>query len=170
MPSAPFDLALDHVLREEGGYSNDPDDDGGETKYGISKSAHPEVDIASLSLDQAAAIYRRDYWDRCRCEEMPRGLDLALFDAAVNQGAVAAIRMLQEAVGVTPDGVLGPRTMMAVACAPTPIARFMERRATRYVSTVRARSTQIKYLAGWMGRLVRTTAAAVAISSNGRLS
>ena len=57
-----FDRAFRFLIGEEGGYVNDPADPGGETKFGISKRAYPQLDIKSLTLDQAKAIYRRDYW------------------------------------------------------------------------------------------------------------
>lgn len=91
-----FDAALDHVFRWEGGYVNDPRDPGGETKYGISKRAYPDMDIAALTTQQAAAIYRRDYWQRAGCDDLPPAQAAALFDAAVNAGAARARRWYEE--------------------------------------------------------------------------
>lgn len=79
-----FAAALELLLHFEGGYVNDPNDAGGETKYGISKRAYPNLDIASLTKSDAAEIYLRDYWDACRCSEMPEPLSLSVFDYAVN--------------------------------------------------------------------------------------
>ena len=109
-----FDAAVAILIRHEGGHVDHPDDPGGETKYGISKRSYPEVNIAALTLDEAKAIYRRDYWDRVRADELPEELRFPLFDAAVNSGVAQSIKWLQRAVGVRDDGVIGPITMVAV--------------------------------------------------------
>lgn len=109
-----FDEAFRIVVGHEGGYVNDPKDPGGETKFGISKRAHPRLDIASLTLEQAKEIYRRDYWDKAACHLMDPGLALICFDAAVNNGVGQAARWLQSALGVTVDGVIGPATRAAL--------------------------------------------------------
>lgn len=78
--------ALKFTLFYEGGYSNDPNDPGGETKYGICKRDHPAVDIKNLTVNQAEAIYRTDYWVPAGCDDIPDPLDMVIFDIAVNQG------------------------------------------------------------------------------------
>ena len=85
-----FDRAFRFLIGEEGGYSADPHDPGGETKFGISKRAYPQLDIKSLTLDQAKAIYRRDYWDRLQLDARKYGPALVLFDCAINQGVARA--------------------------------------------------------------------------------
>ena len=90
-----FDRAVALVLKHEGGYVNDSRDPGGETRYGISKRAYPDVDILRLTEDEAKAIYKRDYWDTLRPDEIPEPLAICLFDAAVNMGAVTSVRLLQ---------------------------------------------------------------------------
>lgn len=82
--------AFQIVVGIEGGYVNDPQDPGGETKFGISKRAYPALDIAALTLEQAQQIYLRDYWDACGCDTMPWERALCVFDMAVNQGQGAA--------------------------------------------------------------------------------
>lgn len=109
-----FDQCFDKLLGHEGGYVNDPRDPGGETKFGISKRAYPDIDIAALTVEQAKAIYKRDYWDRARCDELPPVVAFHVFDTAVNSGIGQAIRFLQRAVGVADDGVAGPLTINAV--------------------------------------------------------
>ena len=71
-----FDQAFAIVIGEEGGYVNDPNDPGGETKYGIAKNSHPNVDIANLTLDQAKAIYKTEYWDKVFGDTLPRSWPL----------------------------------------------------------------------------------------------
>jgi len=121
-----FEQAFTHLMGFEGGYSNDPNDPGGETKYGISKRAYPAVNIGALTLDQAAAIYRRDYWGPAGCDAVPDTLRMDLFDMAVNSGVKAAARCLQRAVGEDEDGVIGPHTLQAIQSMPAPrlLARF----------------------------------------------
>jgi lysozyme family protein len=113
-----FDQAFAIVVGHEGGYVNNPADPGGETKYGISKRSYPDLDIANLTETDAEAIYKRDYWDKLSLDIADAGLALVAFDAAVNNGVGAAIKWLQGALGVTPDGVIGPQTLSALAaCA-----------------------------------------------------
>jgi lysozyme family protein len=121
-----FDAAFERLIGHEGGYVNDPRDPGGETKFGISKRAYPGEDIASLTLDRAKAIYRRDYWGPAGCDAVPDAIRFDLFDMAVNAGVKPAVRTLQGAVGADADGVLGPKTLMAVnsADAGKLLARF----------------------------------------------
>ena len=109
-----FDHAFDLLINHEGGYVFDPRDPGGETKFGISKREYPNVDIRNLTLADAKAIYKRDYWDRAQCDRLPPDLAFDLFDAAVNSGIGQAIRWLQRSVGVADDGVVGPLTLAQI--------------------------------------------------------
>ena len=99
-----FARAVAFVLAQEGGYSNDPNDPGGETRYGISKRRYPAEDIRNLTVERARELYRRDYWDKNRCGELPAHMALCVFDAAVNGGA--PVRWLQMAVGASIDFAL----------------------------------------------------------------
>ena len=125
-----FEQCFDKLIAHEGGYSNDAKDPGGETNFGISKRAYPQVDIKNLTRDAAKAIYKRDYWDRAQCDKLPPTLAYLLFDAAVNSGIGQAIRFLQRALGVADDGVLGPLTLSMVsrADAESICARFIGQR------------------------------------------
>lgn len=109
-----FEQALDLILKHEGGYVNHPEDPGGETKYGISKRAYPNEDIANLTKERAGQLYRRDYWDRIKGDDLPYPVGLFSFDTAVNLGTSLASRALQRASGAEQDGVIGPRTIEAV--------------------------------------------------------
>ncbi len=124
-----FEQALAIVLQYEGAYSNDAADPGnwtggkagdGElrgTKFGISAAAYPEEDIATLSRERAASLYRRDYWEPVSGDALPLPLALLVFDAAVNNGVSRSCIWLQRAVGAHADGLLGPVTFAAVARA-----------------------------------------------------
>ena len=110
-----FDHAFDLLIAREGNYSNNPNDPGGETKFGISKRAYPQLDIAALTLDGAKAIYKADYWDRVLCPSLPDPLQFQVFDTAVNSGPRQAVVLLQRALGVEDDGVVGQKTRDALA-------------------------------------------------------
>lgn len=131
-----FERVFRIVVGEEGGYANDPRDPGGETKFGISKREYPNLDIRNLTLDDARAIYRRDYWDRVRGDDLPYRWALLVFDAAVNQGVDPAVRMMQDALGVMVDGNIGPRTLAAAhSDDDRRPARFLALRVFRYQRT-----------------------------------
>ena len=87
------------------------------SKYGISAAAHPTVDIASLTVAGAEAIYKPEYWDAAHCGDMPMRLAALVFDAAVQSGPGMACRWLQAAVGAGVDGVVGPGTLAALDAA-----------------------------------------------------
>lgn len=103
-----FDTAFDRLIGHEGGYVNDPRDPGGETKWGISKRAYPNVDIKALTREDARKIYFRDFWQRLSANILPDGVAFQLFDFAVNSGIETAVRYLQRAVGAADDGHWGP--------------------------------------------------------------
>lgn len=113
-----FDKAFEIVIGHEGGYVNDPRDPGGETKYGISKKAYPYADIKNLTIDQAKEIYKRDYWDRLEADKLPESVRLMVFDCGVNCGLTASKKILQRSAGTKDDGIIGPKTMMAVQYTP----------------------------------------------------
>lgn len=111
-----FEELIDHILDFEGGYVNHPNDPGGETNFGISKKAYPNLDIKNLKKREAEEIYKKDYWDKMRCDEMPKGIRFILFDCAINQGIDRATRLLQRSLGMPEgqvDGIIGPKTLKA---------------------------------------------------------
>lgn len=111
-----FQHAIDFTLSWETGfgktpYSNDPRDPGGETKWGISKRAFPELDIKNLTKDEAIKIYRTEYWNAIDGDNLPKYIDVAAFDIVVNQGIGTAKKVLSKlknyAKYIAPDGKLG---------------------------------------------------------------
>lgn len=110
-----FDECFTRLLGNEGGYVNNPKDLGGETNWGISKRSYPELDIKNLTQDAAKAIYKRDFWEKCRCDELPPVVAFAIFDCAVNSGNLQAVKLLQKTVGVAEDGIIGPVTLRRAA-------------------------------------------------------
>jgi lysozyme family protein len=138
---------------------NDPNDPGGETKFGISKRSYPNLDIANLTVDDAQAIYQRDYWNTVQGDALPWPLACYVFDAAVNQGHPTAKLLLQTALGVAADGKIGPVTLAAASRAGAyQNACFMSTRAFEYM---KARNFQ-QYGRGWFNRLFE-----IAEASNG---
>ena len=116
-----FEKAFAKLIGHEGGYVNNPRDPGGETKFGISKRAYPALNIADLTLDDAKAIYRRDYWNRAQCDRLHPDVAFQVFDGAVNSGIGNSIRWMQEAAGVAVDGIVGPLTLRKVGDMDTAI-------------------------------------------------
>lgn len=112
-----FENAVEYILKHEGGYVFHQKDPGGETNFGISKRAYPNLNIKDLTRDDAKEIYRRDYWNKISADLLPHFLRLSVFDSAVNQGPQRAIGLLQAALGVSVDGVLGPATLEAAGRA-----------------------------------------------------
>jgi len=129
-----FDTAFEKLVGFEGDYSNDKDDPGGATRYGITEQVARENgysgSMRELPLDFAKAVYKRKYWDAIQADALPPAVRYAVFDSAVNSGVGQATRWLQRALGVKDDGVIGPRTLAAVAQA-TPdglLRRFLGQR------------------------------------------
>lgn len=114
-----FPTCLKTVLRYEGGKVDDPRDPGGRTAYGITQRTYdawrgkPGKDVWTITQDEVAAIYKQNYWDKISGDDLPDGVDMATFDFAVNSGVSRAAKYLQSTVGVTQDGVIGPKTVLA---------------------------------------------------------
>lgn len=125
-----YDKAFELVIGHEGGFTDNRNDRGNwtsgqigvgqlkGTKYGISAMAYPHLDIRNLTLAQAKAIYKRDYWDKVRGDELPGLVAFNVFDGAINSGISRSARWLQTAVGATADGIIGPMTLRAVRALP----------------------------------------------------
>ena len=113
-----FDQAFDILLKHEGGYSNHKDDTGGATMWGITEKvarAHSYVgEMRNLPMEFAKRIYKATYWDAVRADELPAAVRYSVFDAAVNSAVNRATKWLQDSVGATADGVIGPKTLTAV--------------------------------------------------------
>lgn len=145
-----FENAFAKTVSIEGGYVNDPKDPGGATKYGISQRAYPGLNIAALTLNDAFAIYRRDYWDKICGDDLPDPLSHLVFDAAVNHGIEPAAKMLQAALKINVDGVIGQETIKAAKSAGNAVcAVYMAKRALRYTRT----PNFDVFGEGWMKRL-----------------
>lgn len=128
-----FDRALAFVLRWEGGYTNDPDDPGGETNFGISKRAYPRENIKAMTKERAAELYKRDYWIPAGCGSQPYPVALVMFDTAVNCGTVSAKTWAR-------DNDYDP---LAIAA----------RRVLYYFRIIKKTPSSGKFLKGWLNRI-----------------
>jgi lysozyme family protein len=149
-----FKKAVQQILKWEAGYVNDPADPGGETKYGISKRAYPALNIREITQDAAEKIYESDYWLKCKCDKMPYPVALLVFDTAVNMGTCAAVKLLQQALNINPDGIPGSETLSTVSKMDEQAlsVRFCALRMQRYTTL----DGWGRYGIGWTRRVFDT--------------
>jgi len=150
-----FDTAFKNVIGHEGGYVNDPNDRGGETKYGISKLAYPNVDIKSLTLEDAKRIYRKDYWNKLRADELPTEIREAAFNFAVNMGVKSVVKVIQKASNATVDGIIGSQTLKA--SEDLSLDRFLLFIMERYMNIIANRHQNANFARGWANRVMDFT-------------
>ena len=158
-----FNDAIKLTLKWEGVVlTDDPDDHGGLTIYGISKNAYPDEDIVNLTIDRAIELYKQDYWDKCRCDDLPEGVDIFVFDMSVNHGVYRASKTLQYAVGATQDGIIGSKTVAATnnLHPRDVIEKLAAGRSYHYMKAV-TKGNNIKFAKGWANRLMNVKRAAV---------
>lgn len=154
-----WDEAIKHILKWEGGYVNHKDDPGGRTNLGVTQRVWEEwtgkpateEDMRGLTIEMVSPLYKKRYWDAVRGDDLPSGVDLCVFDCAVNAGVGRASRFLQQSVGVVADGAIGPKTLEAVIKMPADelIEKFCNLREAHYKSL----STFATFGKGWMRRL-----------------
>ncbi len=177
-----FNRAFEYVLNLEGGYSNNPDDPGGETRYGISEAVAREEGypglMQSLPLETAKAIYKRRYWDALKLDVIAafsEAIAFKLFDTGVNMGTGTAVAFLQRALNalndqisqapnLTVDGVIGQKTLVKLSA-------FLNRRGkpgehvlfkalnilqgVRYIELAEARCRNRSFIYGWLANRVQ---------------
>lgn len=158
-PASRFAECLPLILKHEGGYVDHPRDPGGATNLGITIGTLSEwlgrpatkAEVKALTEADVAPIYEARYWRAAGCHRMPKGLDYALFDFAVNSGVSRAVKVMQSAAGVGADGVVGPNTLAAVerVGAEEMVRRVQQRRE----SFLRSLSTFPTFGKGWMRRV-----------------
>jgi lysozyme family protein len=141
------------LMKFEGGskITNISGDKGGLTKYGISQTAHPGIDIASLTEEQAMDIYAKEYWVPSHCTDLKPELQYIHFDTAVNCGVGEAIKILQRAAGVKDDGIIGPLTIQAARYIS--LNAYAEQRINYYAGIVIKDPSQARFLKGWLNRV-----------------
>ena len=148
--------ALKQVLKYEGGYVDHPKDPGGPTNKGVTQAVYdswrksqnlPTQSVRAIADSEVAAIYKNLYWDRISGDNLPSGVDFAVFDYAVNSGVSRAAKTLQAVVGVTQDGVIGPATIEATK---TYVAMSITNRRLAFMQSLSIWSTFGK---GWSARI-----------------
>jgi lysozyme family protein len=151
-----YAAALKQVLKYEGGFVDHPKDPGGPTNKGVTQAVYdawqksqnlPTQSVRNISDSAVAAIYKQQYWDRVRGDDLPSGVDFAVFDFAVNSGVSRAAKYLQAVVGVTQDGVIGPATIQATK---TYVAMAVTNRRLAFMKSLSIWSTFGK---GWSARI-----------------
>ena len=160
----PTSLAL--VLKSEGGFSNHPADPGQMTMLGVTKKVWEawvnrdvdEAEMRSLTPELVTPLYKQRYWDACHCSDLVRGVDYAVFDAAVNMGPGRAAKLLQAALEVKADGVIG-RATIAAATAADPV-ELLEAFSLGKEAFYQSLPTFATFGKGWLNRVAHVQDAA----------
>ena len=161
-----FSEALEVILHHEGGYVNHPKDPGGETNLGVTKRVYEDFggtkDMKELTKEDVEPIYKKNYWDRVKGDNLPEGLDLCIFDFAVNAGPGRAAKFLQKLIGVTQDGGIGPQTLGALQSAIGEDVRIQTREMIEKYQSMRQEyyeslSTFETFGRGWTRRVDEVT-------------
>lgn len=155
-----FDIFIEVILKHEGGYVNDPDDKGGETKYGITKARYPLEDIKNLTIARAKELYYFDFFKPLKLGFIKNDLlALHIFDMAVNAEPETAVKLLQDLLtGCKSDGKIGPITAQSLYYAESSVdmvAAYIAKRYQRYY-TVSRFGNNAKFLNGWINRVKKT--------------
>lgn len=174
-----FEESLKAVGLAEGPYSNDADDSGGETICGLARNKNPDLSIWQMldtwkargntgaQLDKVArsnpefmaivkATYRGRYWQTIKADTLPALLRYPMFSCAVNCGYKVAIALLQKALGVKVDGIFGAQTYRALNATTSLdelLDKFYNYWATYYKNIAAKKTSQQKYLHGWLARI-----------------
>ena len=169
---ADFAKAVDITLGLEGGHVDDPHDYGGETKFGISKRSYPHLDIVKLSVEDAKDIYKRDYWDKLRLDDVTsQAVAEEVFDTAVNCGWNKAGQMLQssinlfllglETASLDVDGLVGPVTLKALRVVTRSeknkdvLLKLLNGfQLTHYINLVERDPRYHRFMKGWISKRI----------------
>lgn len=157
---ADFNLAVKHTLDKEGGLSNDMFDLGGLTKFGISSKSYPNEDIENMTIDRAKFLYKRDYWDVIKGDQInSQKVAESIFDFAVNAGVKTSSRLAQKVIGSNPDGIIGPNTLSLLNGYDWElfVCQFALLKIERYCEIVGGNPSQLKFLRGWTLRSLELT-------------
>lgn len=170
MTASSYDMALARVLKHEGGYTNHPSDPGGPTNFGITihdyrryiKSGGTAADVRNMKLSDAAKIYRARYWDTLRCDELPAGLDYAVFDYGVNSGTGRAAKVMARLLGQNAGAAVTDALLAAIRTAgpQTLIARLCDER----LAFLKSLKTWPVFGAGWGRRVAEVRRDALAMA------
>lgn len=160
----PLQIALKFTIGAEGGYSDNPDDHGGPTNFGVTQATWdaycqtyglPITHVCNITMGDATKVYQWGYWDAGFCGEMPLQLGVCHFDWCVNHGVEGAALTLQDALGVYQDGIIGPITLRAAnSCAVWPtVTKYLALREQWYQDDAAGNPSQQGFLQGWLNRV-----------------
>ncbi len=151
-----FEDCIKIVLKHEGGFVNDPNDRGGETNYGITVAVARNYgykdDMKDLPLQTAKDIYKANYWNKVKANDLPEEVRYIVFDTAINMGVTRASKFLQEAAGVEQDGIIGSQTIAASQMVTK--EKYALIRMYFYCQIVRRDKSQAKFIGGWSNRVM----------------
>ena len=168
-----FERCLALVLKSEGGYVNNLADPGGMTNLGVTKNTYEawvnrtvdETEMRSLTPDDVAPLYEHNYWNRVAGNELPVGVDYCVFDAAVNLGPSQAIKLIQRALNVVDDGILGEKTL--AASHQRDAAELIEQFSEEHLQLMQTKKTWATFAKGFQNRIdfVKETALQMVLGS-----
>lgn len=161
---AGFKEAVETILKHEGGFVNNQHDRGGATNWGITQRVYEAYKGRAVTIDEiknmprtdAIAIYKRNYWDTIKGDQIKfYSVALTMFDQAVNRGVGSVIKQAQRVVGLSPDGVLGSKTLASINIMPEPdfISKFLTESVKSYNAIVEKNPSQNVFIAGWLKRV-----------------
>lgn len=158
-----FDRAFVETLKHEGGFVNHPKDPGGMTNLGVTKRVWEdytgrkasEADMRALTPEKVKPLYRERYWNRVRGDDLPSGVDFAMYDFAVNSGPSRAIRTAQKIIGAKQDGMMGPQTLAKIEayCEQYDAETFVITYQDERLLFLRSLSTFQTFGKGWSRRV-----------------
>ena len=162
MVQSNYFAGLEMVLGHEGSYSDDVDDRGGATMMGVTQKVYEEWmgrevtkdEMRAMPRDHVDQIYKDNYWDRIKGDSLPSGLDIAVFDFAINAGTGRSAKVLQSIIGAKEDGVIGSKTLEIVwqKSAKDILSKFTKKRKEFYDAIVKNNPSQKKFIKGWTRR------------------
>jgi len=174
---------MDLSIESEGTFSTDRGDPGnytggkvgvGEfkgTKYGIAANTYGHLDIKNLTRAQAVQIYTRDFWNMIGGDQLPSGIDYAVFDYAINSGVARAVRELQAIVGARVDGILGDSTRNALNAwikkrGKNGVQQFLHLYLAARWEYMKGRKTFNKHKGGWKIRIDKVLKVSLSMAAN----
>ena len=166
-----FEQSLKMLLHHEGGYVWHPDDPGGETNLGVTRAVYEqwvnrqvmEGEMKRLTVADVAPIYKTNYWDRIRGDDLPSGLDFAAFDWAVNSGTGRPAKVIQKYISAKQDGAIGPKTLALVAeNDPAKMIQYLYEQRQKFYERLKTFETFGK---GWTRRNQETLKAAMEMAN-----
>ena len=163
--------AMVALLKHEGGFVNHPKDPGGMTNLGVTQRVWEEwvgrtvdeTEMRVLSPSKVAPMYKQKYWDKIHGDNLPSGVDLAVFDCCVNSGPGRAAKMLQKVLGVTQDGAIGPQTLLKATTIDS--SKLITDYNTERLAFLRALSTWNTFGKGWSRRVAEVTEEAINLTT-----